>query len=486
MRLGMVRQFKHFLVLLVAGLTATLGFAQNANTGEIKGTVQDATGAFVEGVKVTITNVETGVSIVSSTNASGFYDAPSVPTGLYTVTFSKSGFKNFVRKGVTLEIQTIAVDGTLQVGSISEQVVVTEETPLVETETSDQRVDLNTHAIEAAPIVGTDWRAELIQLIPGVNTGGGAGEANGQAVGVNGTQSYNVMFLSDGGPATAPRDFNGSNYYMPVDAIGEVSVNSANAAPQYGSGLTSINVITKSGTNQFHGSAYEYIQNTVFNSRGYFNPAPETKSVEHWNTYGGSIGGPIIKNKLFFFFLYQRNPSSTPTSGLYSYPTAAMTAGDFYGVSGYNANSAFFNPTTGALLAPIDPVASKLQSYFPAATAKGWLAGCPGPVNVSASTPQTCPTTNNFVFNGSSPNKDTWYTGRADYEISSKQRVFFSFNYFPTTTSYVPADPLFPNDATAYEQGKTDDLTGQLSGVYTISPTALNEFRVAASRELDK
>jgi hypothetical protein len=480
-----VRKTSRVWLLLIIGLISHLALGQNANTGEIRGLVQDSTGAVVEGVKVTITNVDTGVSEALITNAAGIYDAPSVPTGSYTITFSKAGFKDFVRKGVVLEIQTIAVDCTLQIGNTSERIEVTAETPLVETETSEQHVDLGTAAIRNAPIVGTDWRAEMIQLIPGVNTGGGAGEANGQAVGVNGTQSYNVMFLSDGGPATAPRDFNGSNYYMPVDAIGEVSVNSANANPQYGSGLTSINVITKSGTNQWHGSAYEYIQNTALNSRGYFNPAPETKSVEHWNTYGGSIGGPIVRNKLFFYFLYQRNPSSTPTSGLYSYPTAAMAAGDFYGVPG-STGSAF--DASGNLTGTIDPVAQKLQTYFPSATAPGWVAGCPGPVNVSASTPQTCPNggTNDYVFNGSSPNTDTWYTGKVDYNLSSKQRLSFSFNYFPTTTSYVPADPLFPNDATAYEVGKTDNLTGQLSHLYTISSSVVNEFRIGASRELDK
>jgi len=480
-----VRKTSRVCMLLIIGLISHLALGQNANTGEIRGLVQDSTGAIVEGVKVTITNVDTGVSEALITNAAGIYDAPSVPTGSYTITFSKAGFKDFVRKGVVLEIQTIAVDCTLQIGNTSERIEVTAETPLVETETSEQHVDLGTAAIRNAPIVGTDWRAEMIQLIPGVNTGGGAGEANGQAVGVNGTQSYNVMFLSDGGPATAPRDFNGSNYYMPVDAIGEVSVNSANANPQYGSGLTSINVITKSGTNQWHGSAYEYIQNTVLNSRGYFNPAPETKSVEHWNTYGGSIGGPIIRNKLFFYFLYQRNPASTPTAGLYSYPTAAMAAGDFYGVPG--SDGAAFD-ASGNLMGTYDPVAQKLQTFFPGTNAPGWVAGCPGPVNVSASTPQTCPNggTNDYVFNGSSPNTDTWYTGKVDYNLSSKQRLSFSFNYFPTTTSYVPADPLFPNDATAYEVGKTDNLTGQLSHLYTISSSVVNEFRIGASRELDK
>jgi outer membrane receptor protein involved in Fe transport len=491
MRLGMVRHFGRIFMLLIAGLTATFAFGQNANTGEIKGTVQDSTGAVVEGVKVTITNVGTGVSTVSVTNSAGIYDAPSVPTGLYTITFSKVGFKNFVRKGVTLEIQTIAVDGALEVGNASEQVVVTAEVPLVETETTEQHLDLSTAAIQAAPIVGTDWRSEMTQLIPGVNNGGGTGTASGQSIGVNGTQQYNVNFLVDGSSATAPRDFNGSNFILPLDAMEEVSVNSGNAPAQYGGGLTTINVITKSGTNQWHGSAYEYIQNTALNARGFYN-ATGPKSVEHWNTYGGSVGGPVLKNKLFFFFNYQRNPASSPTSGLYSYPTAAEEAGDFYGVTG--ATGSAFNPTTGMLLAPIDAVASKLQTYFPAASARGWAPGCPGPVNVSASTPQTCINpatgaqllTNNFTFNGSSPSKDTWYTGKVDYNLSAKQRLSFSFNYFPTFSSYVPADPLYPNDATSYQAGNTDNLTGQLSDLYTISPTLLNEFHVSASRELDK
>ena len=377
MRTDLLRKYSGPCLLLLVSFLTPLAHAQNANTGEIKGTATDPSGAVVSDVRVTITNVQTGVNTVATTSADGIYDVPSVPVGMYKVTFSKTGFRNLVRDGITLEIQTIAVDGVLQVGSTNEQVVVTGEAPLVETETTDQHVNLSTDAIRAAPIVGTDWRAEMTQLIPGVNAGGGAGEANGQAIGVNGTQSYNVMFLSDGGPATAPRDFNGSNYYMPVDAIGEVSINSANAPPQYGGGLTSINVITKSGTNQWHGSAFEYIQNTAFNSRAFNNPTGP-KSVEHWNTYGGSLGGPVIKNKLFFFFLYQRNPAVSPTSGTYSYPTAAEEAGNFYGIPG--ATGSAFDPATGTLLGSYDPVALKLQGFFPAANARGWVAGCPGPV----------------------------------------------------------------------------------------------------------
>jgi outer membrane receptor protein involved in Fe transport len=470
------------VLLAAAMLLAPLARAQNANTGELKGAVLDALGAFVPGAGVSIKNVQTGVVTPTTTNQSGLYDVPFLAPGNYTVTFSKQGFRDFIREGVVLRIETLEISGTLQVGPSTQEIVVNAAAPLVETETTEQHVDLSSQAVDTAPIVGADWRGELTQLIPGVNTGGGSGEAVGQAVGVNGTQGYNVNFLSDGSAATAPRDFNSSNFYMPIDAISEVSINSGNAPAQYGNGLTSINVITKSGTNQWHGSAYEYDQNTALNARGFYNETGP-KSVEHWNEYGGSVGGPVRKNKLFFFFNYQRNPSSTPTSGLYSYPTAAMQAGNFYGIPG--ATGSAFSPN-GTLQGTYDPVALKLQSYFPSSSARGWVAGCPGPTNPSAGNPQTCPTVNNFVFNGTSPNTDTWYTGKVDYNISASQKLSFSFNYFPTVSSYVPPDPLYPNDATSYSQGKTDDLTGQLTYIYTITPTVLNEFRLGANRELDK
>jgi len=482
MRMNSLRGYRCVGIFLLLAFASGVAIGQNANTGEVKGTVTDSSGAAVAGVKVTLTNVQTGVSTAATTNGAGIYDVPSLPQGEYTITFSKPGFRDFVRKGVTLQLQTIGIDAALQVGAATEEIVVSGEAPLLETETSDQHVNLNTSAVTNAPIVGNDWRSELTQLIPGVNSGGGTGEAAGQQVGVNGTQSYNVNFLVDGSAATAPRDYNSSNYYMPLDSISEVSINSSNAPAEYGNGLTSINVITKSGTNQFHGSAYEFIQNTAFNARGFYNQSG-TQNVEHWNNYGGSVGGPVMKDKLFFFFNYQRNPSTTPTGALYSYPTAAMEAGNFFGMAG--ASGAAFN-SSGILQGTYDPVALKMQTFFPASTAKGWVTGCPGPANVGPGTPQTCPTQNNFVFNGVSPNLDKWYTGRADFNASSKQKLSFTFNYHSAIPSYVPADPLFPNDATAYEVGHTDNLTGQLSHVFTLSSSIINEFRVGASRELDK
>jgi len=471
-------------LLVAATLFTPLARGQNANTGEIKGTVMDPSGAAVPGVTVSVKNVQTGVVTAATTNQSGLYDVPFLVPGNYTIKFSKAGFKEFVREGIALHIETLEVSVTLQVGVATEQVVVNAALPLVETETTDQHVDLDAVAIANAPITGTDWRTEMTQLIPGVNPGlYGGSQAGGQGVGINGTQAFNMNFMIDGSVATAPRDYNSSNFYMPLDSIGEVSINSGNAPAQYGNGLAAINVITRTGTNSWHGDLFEYDQNTAFNARSVSNPAPNPKSVEHWNEYGGSVSGPVLKNKLFFFFTYQRNPSATPVSGLYSYPTAAMQAGDFYGLQG--STGAAFN-SAGILQGTYSQVALNMQKFFPGANAPGWIKGCPGPANPGPGVTQTCPATNNYIFNGTSPNKATWYTGRSDYNISSAQRLSFTFNYYPTVASFVPPDPLYPNDASAFSQGNNYNLTGQLSYVYTISPTVVNELRVGEARELDK
>src|ERR1700683_318600 len=232
-----LRNFGCLLLLLAALVLSPRAYAQNSNSGELKGTGTDASGAVVPGVDVSIKNVLTGVVPPSTTNQAGLYDVPFFSPGQYTITFSKKGFRDFVREGIVLQVETLGINVALQVGASNQEVVVNTAAPLVETETTGQAVDLNTAAIEAAPIVGIDWRAELIQLIPGVNTGGGAGMAGpGQQAGVNGTQGYNINFLVDGSGATDPRDFNGSNNITPIDSIAEVNINSGNAPAEYGNG----------------------------------------------------------------------------------------------------------------------------------------------------------------------------------------------------------------------------------------------------------
>src|SRR5258708_17101474 len=293
MRLRLVHCVGYMSVFLIATLATS--FAQNANSGEIKGTVQDSTGAVVSGVTVTITNLDTGISTVTTTNSAGIYDAPSVPTGPYTITFSKGGFKDLVRKGVNLPIQTIAIDATLQVGNTTEQITVTAEASLLQTETSDQTTDFNTKEIMNAPIVGGIWFSELTKVLPGVGGGGGRNASGGEGVAVNGTQSYTANFQIEGTSATDPRDLNASDNYVPIDAIGEINVSTANAGAQNGNSLLSLNANLKSGTNRWHGSLFEFNQNDVFESRNFFNSGK--KSPARWTEYGGSIGGPSLRAK---------------------------------------------------------------------------------------------------------------------------------------------------------------------------------------------
>ena len=473
--LGKYVQFCLRLSVVVA--LAQLAVAQNANTGEIKGTVQDSSNAVVADAKVTITNTATGVTTISVTNSDGIYDAPSVPIGPYTITFSKPGFKEFVRQGVTLQIQTIAIDATLQVGAASEQITVIGEAPLLQTETSDQSVNFDTKEVLNAPIVGGVWFSELTKVLPGVGGGGGRNASGGEGVAVNGTQSYSANFQIEGSAATDPRDQNASDNYVPIDAIGEVSVNTANGGAQTGNSLLSLNVNLKSGTNRWHGALFEFIQNEAFESKNYFNSGK--KAPVRWNQFGGSIGGPIVKNKLFFYFTYQRNPVSAGAFYQTTVPTDAMRNGDFSdptftatiydkdSCSGACARTPLNGGSNVLLSTQIDPVAAAILKYIPVATDKAKV-------------------TNNFSTVVSTPSLGQWYVGKIDYHISERHQLSGSIFEFPITLTFNP-DALcgLGFDCTTTLPNNRNQ-SARITETWTISPTVINEFRAGALREHDQ
>jgi len=465
-----------FCLLLLAMMLSQFASAQNANTGEIKGTVLDSSGAAVADAKVTIANTATGVSTASATNSEGIYDVPSVPTGPYTITFSKAGFKDLVRQGVTLQVQTIAIDATLQIGSASEQITVIAEAPLLQTETSDQFVNISTKEVLDSPIVGGRWLDELTKVLPGVGGGGGRNAAGGEGVAVNGTQSYSANFQIDGTGATDPRDMNASNNYPPVDSIEEVAVNAGNGGAQTGNSLLALNVVIKSGTNRFHGSLYEFNQNDVFESRNFFNKGK--KAPARWNQYGGSIGGPIVKDKLFFFFNYQRNPVNQGNFFQTTVPTEAMRNGDFsdplFKATIYDQNSCSGNcartPLNGGsnVLLPtqIDPVAQAILGYIPHPT-------------------DTTATVNNFSAIVSTPTKSTWYVGKIDYQLSRNHRLSGSLFEYPQVLTFNP-DALcgLGFDCTSSTPNNRNQ-SARIAETWTVSSTMINEFRVGGMREHD-
>ena len=462
------------LCLLLANLPAPSARGQNANSGEIRGTVTDSSNALMADVNVTISNVQTGVQTTTTTNGSGIYDVPSVPVGEYEIAFSKAGFRTFVRKGVALELGTITIDATLQVGAATERMVVTAEVPLLQTETSDQRVNFDTKDVLNAPIVGGVWFSELTKVLPGV---GGGAASGGESVAVNGTQSYSANFQIEGSAATDPRDVNASDNYPPIDAIGEVSVSTANAGAQDGNSLLSLNVNLKSGTNKWHGSAFEFVQNDIFESRNFFNSGK--KSPVRWNEFGGSVGGPILKNKLFFYFTYQRNPVHSGGFFTTTVPTAAMRSGDFSGsnftATIYDQNSCSgkcartpLNGGTNILLSTqIDPVAAAILKFIPM------------PTNPAA-------TVNNFSANISTPSLSQWYVGKVDYQISQNHRLSGSFFEYPITLTFNP-DALcnLGFDCTTTLPNNRNQ-SGRIAETWTVSPTVVNEFRVGALREHDQ
>lgn len=462
------------LAFVFALLAAAAGSvrAQNANSGEIKGQVTDTTGAAITGADVVLLNTDTGIQSTTQTNHAGIYDVPSLPTGHYKITYSKPGFRDAVRQGITLSVATIGVNATLEVGQATQEVVVTAEAPLLQTEDSAQHLDLDAKAVQDAPIVGGIWYNELTNLLPGVN-GGGSQSASGQGIGVNGTEGYSGTFLIEGSIAQEPRDANASDNYPPPDAIGEVNVQTSNFGAQYGDGVADFNVMLKSGTNQFHGSLFEFNQNNDYNARSYFDRAPLVVAPLHWNEFGGSIGGPILHNKLFFFFTFQDNPNTSSSV----YTTTVPTQGQNGTV---NMEAGCFpvpvkNPSTGqnypnnCITSGMDPVAQNIQKYFPA---PNFLQ--------SGSNPYL----NNYTVVAGSTTSSKWYVGKVDYTPSQKNRISASYMIFPIGLTYnVDGFCSLGFDCT---QGNNYNEDGQVTDVWTINDRMVNEARVGGVREVDK
>ena len=406
-------------------------FGQNSNAGEIRGTVSDSSGAVIPGAVVTIKNVQTGITIKVVTDSTGIYDALSVQPGEYILTFAKEGFGEIIHSPITLRLEIITVDAQLRVGSTTQQITVQAQTPLLQTESSEHSATMTSTEVTELPNVGNSWW-RLTTLIPGNVTGLGSGDD----IAANGQRGYSGNFLVDGGSATFINTESSGQMMVPNDAISEIKFTTGNFGAQYGNGLNVSNVITKSGTNQFHGSLFEYVENDVFDSSGYFtNLYGEKKPALRWNMYGGSVGGPIKRNKAFFFFTYENNPTHSYSSGLYSFPDAAIRQGDFselltqstptviynpYSLSQVNGQSVRTPLTNNVIPSSlIDPVAQNIEGYFPTPNLPGII--------------------NNYYYSGRGTQSEAWINGRVDYNLSSNNRLNGSILSSPETIIY--ADP---------------------------------------------
>lgn len=349
-------KLKHLSIVVVLGMllfglsAPVMGQAVNGN---ILGTVTDSSGAVVAGAKVTITEVREDVSRTATTNDNGFYSFPDVPPGVYKVAVEKQGFKTALRNDVGLSVSTtVHVDLTLQPGSVNETISVEITLPPLQTDSAQTGGELGAVQVEDLPVNNGRNFQNLLNLVPGATRAefnhsvffNPQGSRNSE---VNGTSSLSNNFQIEG---VNDNERTGllQVYVPPIEAIQEVQVLTSNYDAEQGTALGAVvNVIYKSGTNNFHGALYEYHNDDGLNAKGFFdrgpNGAPFQKPHSVYNYWGGNLGGPIRKGKTFFFVDYLRTTNHSAQFQRLSVPTAAERNGDFSDP----ALTKIFDPLTG-------------------------------------------------------------------------------------------------------------------------------------------
>ena len=405
--------------LIFATLLSVPTSAQVAG-GTLSGTITDPSEKLVPQAQVAITNVATGITTTVVTNAEGFYIAPNLLPGEYQVTVSATGFASATRKGITITVGAEQIFNlTLRVGSAKNAVVeVTTEAPAVQLTSSDISAVVNATTVRELPLNGRSW-TDLAALQPGVDTitaqpafATGPDRGNrgfGQQLTISGARPQQNNYRLDGVSLNdyangGPGSVLGGN--LGVDAIQEFSVLTSNYSAEYGKTSGGVvNAITRSGTNAFHGSVYEFLRNSALDAKNFFEQDPTLpKATFKRNQFGGAIGGPIVKNHTFFFADYEGIRQSKGIPNVVNVPSAAV----------HN------DPT-------VDTTIHQLLSLYPVPQ-----TGTP-----------TCQVGNSicpFTFIGNQIIREDFVTGRVDHKFSEKDSIFGTYLY--DRTPYHSPDPF--------------------------------------------
>jgi hypothetical protein len=461
-------------VVLLGMFGAAAGYGQNAGFGDIRGTVTDSSDAVVPNVQVEVANVDTGVVLHFATNKSGVYDTSSIVPGHYTVTFTRQGFDTYIRGPITLEAGFVNVNAKLKVGSVSVEVSVDTDVTLLNTESGEQSTTLTYETMNELPNYGVSWTNNLVLLPGAVGTTSGAGGVQnpGEAISINGVLPYFTNILQDGASVIAPHSFTGQTSVF--HSVAEVQISTNSFSAEYGVGGVVMNQITKSGTKNYHGSAYYYIENDAFNAFPYQFTSTKTKPRLRYDHFGGTIGGPILKKHLFAFFSYDRIINNAANYVYQTVPTTTTLQGGL-GNSGFQV----FDPTTTCPITGhanarcqfagnvipstrIDPVAAALLSYYPAA-------------NQTVTNGQR-----NYAFNQYLPNTTNNYFGRADYDINNSQRMFVTVTN-QDARGETNTFGICPIGCSTSDNGLYSIIA---THIWTISPKWLNEFRMGMFKQI--
>ena len=422
----------------------------------ISGTVVDATGAVVPNVKIVIKNTSTGSVANAATNGVGVFNAPNLPPGTYEFTASATGFSSLVRDRVTLTVgQELVLNLTLQVGNTTQQIEVSTEAPTVDLANATVGGVVTQTTVEALPLNGRSW-SDLAILAPGVHTVGNQPAISstdrtkrgmGLELSISGGRPQQNNYLLDGVNINnytnaGPGSLLGGN--LGTDAVGEFTVLTTNYSAEYGrtSGGV-ISAITKTGTNQFHGSAYEFLRNKsldaanfIDNSNG--NPKPQFRR----NQFGGSIGGPIRKDKTFFFADYEGVRQELGTTVVATVPTQADVDTRIAALQQVNPS---FVADPSALL--------YLKTFWPASS------------------------TGKFAFAGNQITTENFVIGRVDHNFSEKDRIFGTYLYDNSHQT----EPDEMNNKLISNQSKRQ--TFALEWSHAFNTQLLNSFRLGFNRD---
>lgn len=482
-----MKKLVHLATAVMMAACATLAVGQATNSGDIRGTVTDQSGAVVPGVTVSVKDLDKNVTHAYTTNGAGLYDTGSIVPDRYLLTFTKQGFKTYSRGPIALQVGLLGLNVSLTVGSTTQQVTVTTSAPLLDTTTAEQSTTLTTQAMVQLPQVstGADWES-FILLSPG--TSGYQSGSNSvlnpgvSGVSANGSEPFSTA-LMDGATVSSPQS---NDIAVPVifDAISEVKISDSLFSAQYGTGGIIYNQISKGGTDRFHGEAYEYFQNNDMNAAPYSFGTNAPIPILHYNEFGGNVGGPIWRKRMFFFFDYDKIiDNGGAANGFITVPDAAMRAGNFTGMN------TIYDPTTQTVNASgvvsrmsfaqeygdgntipsskIDSVAKAIQAYFPLPNVAGTVVdGIP---------------TNNYFYNVPSQNPWSRYFGRLDFDVTPSNRLTASeaWGDRPGTTLSQGICPI-----NCYSSS-LENSNAQVSDVWSIGPGTTNEARLGFDDELD-
>jgi hypothetical protein len=510
-RNAIVKTACNFFSVCILFLCASSVALAQAGRGSISGLVSDPSGAIVSGAQVTALNQATGIALHSVTNAAGLYSFVSLTPGTYVVTASQKGFESVAQNNVLVTVdQASTVNIALRVGSVTETVMVSDTSTLVDTSNSTVGQLIDSAAIDRVPLL-TRNVFDLVQLSAGVTPANGApNSSSSQAIinissgrpgidvssyTINGAIQGSVSYLLDGSPLGVAENNIAAilpALEIPEDGVEEFRVETQNTSASYQSGAAGvISLASKSGTNQFHGDAFVVLRPDILAANEYFNKqsqllagTPNQPLGFHRYQEGGAIGGPILHNKLFFFGDYEATQEKLfDNSGIFTVPTIAEAAGDFSAdnytiynplvpdVSGNRQEFPVHNVITS--YTPVNPIAAKFLSMMP-------KCNYPNPATCDSATDEHL---NNFQRPGLDPITAQRFDVRMDYYKSEGQRLFSRFSFAHLTTSGVNA---FGNEWDPYyAQNITNARNFIVGDDYTINPNTVLQLRFSFTRHYE-